>query len=124
MNRIAGFFGGGGKKDDSDMAMPEKTDMALGADDYTSGHGSNFGAAPGAGGQVSRGPSKAAAASPEMLQRAVLQEQRHARVPIAGPARASARGCLCVYVCLRTRVLACVLACVLVCVCACVHARV
>ena len=91
MNRIAGFFGGGGKKDDSDMAMPEKTAMALGADAYTSGHGSNFGAAPGAGGQVSRGPSKAAAASPEMLQRAVLQEQRHARVPIAGPARASAR---------------------------------
>ena len=57
MNGIAGFFGGGGKKDDSDMAMPEKTDMALGADDYTSGHGSNFGAAPGAGGQVS-GPRR------------------------------------------------------------------
>ena len=77
------WFGFGGKKPEGEAngGFPEKTDMAMGADDYTSGHGDNFGSAPGAGGQVSR-PSGGAAPSQEMLQRAVLQEQRGDRVPL------------------------------------------
>lgn len=65
---------GGGKSEDTGPE-PEKTDMALGSEAFTSGHGDNFGSAPGVGGQ-SRAPAEGAGVSQAQLQRMVMQEQR------------------------------------------------
>ena len=76
MNRIAGFFGGGKKSNDDGGMGPEKTDMAVGAENFGGG---DFGGGGMSAPRVGGAPPGQAATQAE-LQRAVVAEQQRALV--------------------------------------------
>ena len=77
MNRLTGFFGGGKKSNDDGGMGPEKTDLAVGGENFGGGDfgGPGSMAAPRVGGA----PPGQAATQAE-LQRAVVAEQQRALV--------------------------------------------
>ena len=68
MNRITGFFGGGKKSNDDGGMGPEKTDMAVGAENFGGG---DFGGGGMSAPRVGGAPPGQAATQAE-LQRAVV----------------------------------------------------
>ena len=76
MNRITGFFGGGKKSNDDGGLGPEKTDMAVGAENFGGG---DFGGGGMSAPRVGGAPPGQAATQAE-LQRAVVAEQQRALV--------------------------------------------
>ena len=76
MNRITGFFGGGKKSNDDGGMGPEKTDMAVGAENFGGG---DFGGGGMSAPRVGGAPPGQAATQAE-LQRAVVAEQQRALV--------------------------------------------
>ena len=74
MNRITGFFGGGKKSNDDGGMGPEKTDMAVGAENFGGG---DFGGGGMSAPRVGGAPPGQAATQAE-LQRAVVAEQQRA----------------------------------------------
>ena len=76
MNRITGFFGGGKKSTNEDGMGPEKTDMAVGAENLGGG---DFGGGGMSAPRVGGAPPGQAATQAE-LQRAVVAEQQRALV--------------------------------------------
>ena len=76
MNRITGFFGGGKKSNDDGGMGPEKTDMAVGAENFGGG---DFAAGGMSAPRVGGAPPGQAATQAE-LQRAVVAEQQRALV--------------------------------------------
>ena len=76
MNRITGFFGGGKKSTNEDGMGPEKTDMAVGAENFGGG---DFGGGGMSAPRVGGAPPGQAATQAE-LQRAVVAEQQRALV--------------------------------------------
>ena len=76
MNRLTGFFGGGKKSTNEDGMGPEKTDMAVGAENFGGG---DFGGGGMSAPRVGGAPPGQAATQAE-LQRAVVAEQQRALV--------------------------------------------
>ena len=76
MNRIAGCVGGGKKSSDDGGMGPEKTDMAVGAENFGGG---DFGGGGMSAPRVGGAPPGQAATQAE-LQRAVVAEQQRALV--------------------------------------------
>ena len=76
MNRLTGFFGGGKKSSDDGGMGPEKTDMAVGAENFGGGDFGGGGRAGPRGGGAAPGQ----AATQAELQRAGVAEQQRALV--------------------------------------------
>jgi import inner membrane translocase subunit TIM8 len=76
MNRLTGFFGGGKKSTNEDGMGPEKTDLAVGGENFGGG---DFGGGGMSAPRVGGAPPGQAATQAE-LQRAVVAEQQRALV--------------------------------------------